>query len=592
MQLRYLIAVSPIAAKLAGLRDRLNALPSGSVENLTDEAVLWTVAGDRMWSERTSCVSVIGDVFAKDDLSGTGGKPAQAAGAARLETLVSAYWGAYVAFEGPRADGSVRVLRAPMGALPAYYVCSDDLIAIASDVDLLRELGLIRGGLDWSELSKFFISARVVSQQTCVADVQELPPGCALTIDAWFDVQVRPMWSFWDHLRGDDRPSGRVAEGMVREAVSGAVGQMMSRAGTVAVSLSGGLDSSIVASCSTGVGRHAVLVTFAADDPDGDERQFARAVATNLGVDLLEVPFEQENVNLFVSSSRHLPRPTGNAQTQSVVGRYIAVARELGVSAIMNGMGGDNVFCTNSSALPLVDALLGRASVAEFRETLQSLQLLTGASRARIISQMLRIAARGRSPSRKPSLAHFLSSDLAQSAIDPLSAEWLGRHGKCLPGKTYHIEMIVQALHAVEGFDRQLAPTWLSPLMSQPVVEACLSVPTWMWTSGGMNRAVARRAFSDRLPPSVTYRRTKGGPDSFLRDFALARRILLREILMDGELVRRGIVDQQRLEAAFADGSMLRDGFHGQLLQLADIEAWIAYWGDLTVSADESVPVV
>lgn len=590
MQLRYLIAVSPIAAKLAGLRDMLDALPTGSVESLTDEAVLWTVAACRVWSDRASCVSVIGDVFAKDDLSGTGGKPAQAAGDARLETLVSAYWGAYLAFEGPRADGSVRVLRAPMGALPAYYVCSDDLIAIASDVDLLRELGLIRGGLDWNELSNFFTSSRVVSQRTCVADVQELPPGCALAIDAWFDVQVTPMWSFWDHLPGDDRPSGRAAEGIVREAVSGVVRQMMNRAGAVAVSLSGGLDSSIVASCAAGEGRHAVLVTFAADDPDGDERQFARAVATNLGLDLLEFPFEQENVDLFLSSSRHLPRPTGNVQTQSVVGRYTALARELGVTAIMNGIGGDNVFCTNSSALPLVDALLGAASVAAFRDTLQSLQLLTGVSRTRIIAQMLRIAARGRSPRWKPSLAHFLSSDLAQISIDPLSAEWLGGRGKCLPGKAYHIEMIVQALHTIEGFDRQTTPAWLSPLMSQPVVEACLAVPTWTWTSGGMNRAVARAAFSDRLPPSVTYRRTKGGPDAFLRDFALARRTLLREILMDGELVRRGIVDQQRLEAAFSDGSMLRDGFHGQLLQLADIEAWIAYWGGVSVSADERVP--
>ncbi|MGK4422636.1 asparagine synthase-related protein, partial [Klebsiella pneumoniae] len=68
----------------------------------------------------------------------------------------------------------------------------------------------------------------------------------------------------------------------------------------------------------------------------------------------------------------------------------------------------------------------------------------------------------------------------------------------------------------VEGHDPQdLLPT-VSPLLSQPLVETCLGVPSWLWFEGGRNRVVARRAFAGDLPADVIWRRSKGTPDSFV----------------------------------------------------------------------------
>src|SRR3546814_16146244 len=74
----------------------------------------------------------------------------------------------------------------------------------------------------------------------------------------------------------------------------------------------------------------------------------------------------------------------------------------------------------------------------------------------------------------------------------------------------------------VELYPRAVSPPHIAPLLSQPIVELCLSIPTWMWISGGLNRAVARKAFEGRLPAIITRRTHKGGPGGF--DLAIYRR--------------------------------------------------------------------
>jgi asparagine synthase (glutamine-hydrolysing) len=590
MQFRYLIAVPHEARPLTALRGKLAASYPGYVRSLPREIVIWSNKSyPNSLEEYASNLHITGDIHPNKGKATFSNGWARTPCATTLEDLVTRFWGAYVAVEAGGSNNRTRVFRAPMGALPAYYTICNGCIVVASDVALLHNLGLVRGGIDWWQLTAFLGSSRTLTQRTCLTGIHELPPGCVLEIGPGPEVAVNSLWKFWDHVQSANRPSRRSAEASIREAIGNSISAMLQNAGEVGISLSGGLDSSIVASCAAFGGRQPILLTFATSDPDGDEREFAKAVADKLGLELLEYAFEERHVDFSRSASQHLPRPTGHAHAQSVAKRYIEVARQLGLDAIMNGMGGDNVFCTNSSTLPLVDAILARAPFADVRDTFSSLRYLTQASASDIVFQIAQIIAGRRRPNWVPGLAHFLIRELGEASVDPLKTRWLGDGQRSLPGKAYHVEMIVRALHTVEGFDRETAPIWLSPLMSQPVVEACLAIPTWMWTSGGMNRAVARMAFSHHLPPSVVHRRTKGGPDAFSRDVALARRGELREIVLEGELARRGILDRRRLEGAFEDGSMLRDGYHAQLLHIADIEAWISYWSGLASPAEEGL---
>src|SRR4051794_12161766 len=58
---------------------------------------------------------------------------------ARLEDLVEAVWGRYVAFESGAAPGSLDVLRGPAGALPCFHANVEKVRVFFSDVcDYLR----------------------------------------------------------------------------------------------------------------------------------------------------------------------------------------------------------------------------------------------------------------------------------------------------------------------------------------------------------------------------------------------------------------------------------------------------------------------
>jgi len=118
----------------------------------------------------------------------------------------------------------------------------------------------------------------------------------------------------------------------------------------------------------------------------------------------------------------------------------------------------------------------------------------------------------------------------------------------------------------------------LNPLASQPVVQLCLSIPTWEIIAGGRNRAIVRTAFSRLLPPAITQRTLKGGPDSFAIKVIEKNLNLVRERLFCGHLARKGYLDADALDACLHPGRVQRGGLYMRLLFLLDTEAWIDHW--------------
>src|SRR5207247_2177015 len=119
--------------------------------------------------------------------------------------------------------------------------------------------------------------------------------------------------------------------------------------------LSGGLDSSIVAACLASGARSFECLNFATRSPDGDERDFARAVAEFCRLPLRELR-EPETVSLDPPA-----RPTFRPSTNPLLAPFDTViasaAGALGVDTLVDGAGGDNLFCYITNAAPVLDAL-------------------------------------------------------------------------------------------------------------------------------------------------------------------------------------------------------------------------------------------
>lgn len=129
----------------------------------------------------------------------------------------------------------------------------------------------------------------------------------------------------------------------------------------------------------------------------------------------------------------------------------------------------------------------------------------------------------------------------------------------------------------MEAFGRLQDAPIISPLLSQPLMETCLAIPTWLWCDGGINRAVARMAFSDRLPAMAINRQSKGGFSAYCTRLFEANRGKIEEMLLSGALAKQGLIDTHRISATLARPTVEKSDIF-RVLELTDVEAWIDGW--------------
>ena len=155
---------------------------------------------------------------------------------------------------------------------------------------------------------------------------------------------------------------------------------------------------------------------------------------------------------------------------------------------------------------------------------------------------------------------------------------WLDDASELPPGKRGQVERFVNCqLFWTDCLRARQAPL-LNPLLSQPVVEHCLGVPSYRLTLGERDRGLARYAFADRLPPAIAERRDKGDLSHFYGQVVRGSAPILSGFLLDGRLVAHGVLDRAALETDLDPARLLwREGANAPLLA-AVLEAWARHW--------------
>ena len=129
--------------------------------------------------------------------------------------LLNDFWGDYICLRAA-ADG-LNVYRSPSGGMPAYYRRS--MPVIASDCDLLIEMGFASGAVDWQACARDLIHGDSLFEQSALEDVAELLPGGSLWLDDATATQGC-WWNPWDHVAGDGGGDERAAIERLRFTIS------------------------------------------------------------------------------------------------------------------------------------------------------------------------------------------------------------------------------------------------------------------------------------------------------------------------------------------------------------------------------------
>jgi len=591
MALRYLILVAPdepSAAKLEGLISHQIGLrshaKSGRIRIMTSEP-----SQPHLFADDSG--AIIGQLFhrhgAGPSISELTKDMKAAIAKNPCKELLERYWGSYVAVwsEGDR----ISVLRDPSGLLPCYYVANSEFTALASDAPLLAEAGLIQPSIDWSSFVRILYANELPLSQTALSGVSDLLAGTKLSITASGCSTVK-CWSPWKFIEANPDMGFEEQAERLRRIVENSTRNWGATYGKGILAVSGGLDSSIVATCLIGAIPFDCL-TISTSDPRGDESAYARTLCSCLSLELCCGHYALEEADILRSAVAHLPRPGGRAQ---LLAYDAAVLREMAArqaDVFITGSGGDNIFLSTHSARPLVDRYLANGLGFELLDTLRDISRLTGASAWDVIRFALRVPRRPGSKYKWRPEERFLSPDAVreQTAI-PLSHPWLEGPDDALPGKAAHISMIIRAQHYLHGYDRRLPFAPLHPLVSQPIVETALSIPSWFACWGGVDRATARRAFSEKLPETIVRRQLKGGPDGFAIRILEKNLPVARERLLDGKLSSMGILDRTLVDAALRAERLFHGTDYVRLLLLLDAEAWIDAWIDTASDYGAATP--
>ncbi len=514
---------------------------------------------------------VFGEVFSRADFRRAktiSPDLAKAVSSSAGAAFVSGFWGDYLAVLADPA-GAAHVIRSPFGALSAYQLRVGAVDVISNDVGLLIDLGWLTPRIDWSFVAHFMAYPFRRARRTGFEGLAELPPGSALTWSSGRSDE-RALWSPWDHVADDGKADHSQALGdLVRRCVRAwADGR-----DKVLLELSGGLDSSVLAACLWDADVDVRCVNMVSPALDGDERLYARAVAERLGLALEEIALAPGDVDLTMAPSVRRPRPSGHALLGAWDRTLQARAVDLGSDAFVSGGGGDNVFFKTHSSTPAADALrCGKVGV--WIRAVQDLALLHDCSLWRAGSMSVQRAFAPAAQAWRSDL-RFLAPGVAGTPLEP--HPWLDGPSS-LPGKVEHLKLLMSAHNYLDAFARLETAPLLTPLLSQPIVELCLSIPSWEWILGGRDRAVTRAAFRHALPPLVADRRTKGNLSGFAGPAYEAARGKLASHLLGGRLDQAGLLEKAALAGLLRETGPPKGSDYFRILQIADVESWARRW--------------
>lgn len=510
----------------------------------------------------------------------------------RGRNLVSEFWGSYVAiFRDPIGSAS-HVLRGPFSSIKAFYSDYGPVRMFFSDVQDYADLELTAFAINWDCIRAQAGCADYLSHETALEGVlaleageyaQVLPPGVTREF-YWHPCDIAQVTATDDFCEAAE---------LVRDTTQGCVRSWAAHYEHIIHTLSGGLDSSISVCCARkALERSAMVgVNYFSEDPTGDERRFARDVARHVDVELVEQA-RDPNVNLDVFRTCALTsRPTLDFSGYGQYRKEVEFANRRGANAIFTGELGDNLFEHGAAIEAAADYVWRHGLRPGLLRVVVECAMRRNLSVWNVIYRLFKEHRFRRSSKRWNSHRYMerelglrvsdltlLRSDALESVRaheDRFVHPWLDRMAETPPAKFMMIYGMYMETACESPFALADDPPMVAPLASQPIAEICLRIPSYLCNRYGMNRAVARRAFAGELPDSVLERATKGTPEPWTRDVVKRNQQFLRGFLLDGVLVKEGILDRARVESSLSSEVGASKVFIADLIVQLYIEAWL-----------------
>jgi asparagine synthase (glutamine-hydrolysing) len=495
------------------------------------------------------------------------------------EHLLRNFWGGYVALLRDAGSGRAYVIRDCSGKIPCYYTRSGNITIVFADLGDLAPLGLPAYTVNWEYLAAFIYSSQLQVRACAFNEIQEILAGECLQVRA-NSVQQMPLWDprVVCRRRRIDSPGEAIAE--LQEVTQRCTDAWAQTCDPILLALSGGFDSAVVLGCLRNSPARPEVTCFNqfTTAPHDDERSYARLAAQRAGVILRELPMDSgaDRFDARLLAGPRIPKP-------GVLGLFRLleidlinrVAAMTGARTLWTGQGGDHIFLQTGDSSSANDYFATRGLRWGFLAAVRDA--------ARLSRQPYWFVLKSACMPDLPSRLHgtltrqpfFVNPEALPDDTDEyVSHPWMSDAEQLPKGKRTQIRLLGEVTNRHRPIPRlELAPQH-HPLMSQPLMEICLQIPTYLLVREGRERGLARQAFADRVPPQIIQRRDKGSIVSHATEMIRQSEEYLRELLLGGVLAGTGIVDRSDLELHIVHGQPLREEHFLPLLACIAAEVW------------------
>jgi asparagine synthase (glutamine-hydrolysing) len=493
-----------------------------------------------------------------------------------------------------RSANRLLAARDHFGIKPLYVWDDGRRLLFASEIKALLRHPAVPAAPNMEAIQDYAVFQYVLNEDTFFRGVRKVSPAHSWIIDlGTFAVERRRYWE--PDFSVDTHHTEEYFVESLRALLEDAVALQLRSDVPLGVTLSGGIDSSLVTSLAARrLGGRLTAFTGAFNEgPEFDETRYAEAVATACGAELEIIrPGPADFIEVFPKLIYHMDEPMAGP---GLFPQYMVARRAAGrVKVLLGGQGGDEIFggYTRYVIAYLEQALKGAVyetndegeHIVSLKSILPNLPALRG-----YVPTLRSFWAEGlfESMDRR----YFRLIDRSRGARDLFGPDFnaafdeervfarfrtVFEHPRT---HSYYNKMVQYdltaglpaLLHVEDRMTSACAVESRVPLLDRRIVDLVASMPPGLKFRGAEMKYILKRAVGDVLPPAVLARKDKMGfpvplhiwMRNGLGDF-------VRDILTSRACRERGLFRTERVEELISG----EEPFGRRLWGLLNLEMW------------------
>lgn len=413
-----------------------------------------------------------------------------------------------------RKERKLYISRDRFGKKPLYYFEDNNVVYLASELKTFLSLPTHTFAVNPRVASRYLAqSLQDVDNETWFAGVKQMPPATWGYIDV--DEPARGIQSikrYWNYPEAQENYALGFDDfvGELRETMFDAVKIRLRSDVHLGLALSGGLDSSILSGVIKNLlGADAGKVScFSAVSPGSanDESVFIDRISSYHGVKVNKVELGVANdgsLNGLLSDCSYWNDAPLASFSNALFYLLMERAKALGIKVIFSGQGADEAFCGYK-----------KYPMFEIKRLLKSGRILDAMQFARGFVSQGTIFSQFRFAEAKRYLGRDNASILGQACRQAFVAENISASVGGIAGRQrLDIEKysVPYLTHYEDRMSMAFSREIRAPFLDYRMVEMGLRAPVKFKMDGGWTKYCLREAFSDLMPPDITWRKDKQG---------------------------------------------------------------------------------